>query len=45
MSEREPYGYPVGSGFIGYIDGEKRLYSTEDDYNEIIFDLNEKEEN
>lgn len=41
----EPYGYPVYAGYIGYIDGKKMLYSTEEEYLEVISELNEKEEN
>lgn len=26
------YGYPVSNGYIGYINGEKWLFSTEEDY-------------
>ena len=40
----EPYGYVVQSGYIGYVAGKKRLFATEEEYREVIFDLNEKEE-
>ena len=39
----EAYGYPVQSGYIGYIDGKKYEFATEE-YKEVIFDNEEKEE-
>ena len=44
MKTYEPYGYPVDAGYIGYIDGKKMLFETEDAYREVIFELNKKEE-
>lgn len=40
----EAYGYPVQSGYIGYIDGKKYEFATEEEYKEVIFDNEEKEE-
>ena len=40
----ERYGYPTQSGYVGYVNGEKRFFATEEEYNEVIFELNEKED-
>ena len=40
----EPYGYVVQSGYIGYINGRKMLFETEDAYRSYISEQNEKEE-
>ena len=40
----EEYGYPVQSGYIGYINGKKYLFATEGEYKEVIFEETEKEE-
>ena len=29
-------GYEVGSGFMGYVDGEYMLFATESDYDEVM---------
>lgn len=39
----EPYGYPVDSGYIGFINGKKMLFETEGAYEEVIFEMNEAE--
>lgn len=40
----EPYGYIVQSGYIGYVNGRKMLFETEDAYRSYISEMNEKEE-
>lgn len=40
----EAYGYPVQAGYVGYINGQKYLFATEEEYKEVIFDETEKEE-
>ena len=37
----EPYGYVVQAGYIGYVDGHKMLFETEEAY---ISYISEKEE-
>ena len=29
-------GYPTNYGYVGYVDGEKMLFATEDEYIEYI---------
>lgn len=42
---KEPYGYVVQAGYIGYVNGKKMLFKTEDAYETYISERNEKEEN
>jgi len=39
----EPYGYVVQAGYIGYVNGKKMLFCTEEDYKSYI-SKDEKEE-
>lgn len=34
-------GYAVSDGYMGYINGEYRLFATEDDYTELFEDVEE----
>ena len=38
------YGYPIDIGYIGFVNGEKRLFETEDAYNEWMNDSDEEKE-
>lgn len=42
--KNECKGYVVSSGYIGYVDGEKMLFATEDDYIEYIKEEESKED-
>ena len=37
-------GYPVSAGYIGYVDGRKMLFATEDDYKEHMKEIEENDE-
>jgi hypothetical protein len=39
----EVKGYPVPDGYMGYCEGQYRLFSTEDDYREYISEITEEE--
>lgn len=39
----EPYGYVVQAGYIGYVDGKKMLFETEEAYKSYISDEEEDE--
>lgn len=40
----DPYGYLVQAGYIGYVNGKKILFPTEEEYRERVREINEKEE-
>lgn len=41
--KNECKGYVVPAGYIGYVDGKKMLFATEDDYIEYMKEVNEED--
>lgn len=41
----ERKGFPIDIGYVGFVNGEKMVFETEDVYNDYIADLEKEEEN